>query len=639
MKSKITAFILSVLTCLSTLFAGCSFGYKPGETAKLKANENYKIVASATDDNINLSISTKEKEENTTYDVVKLKQYEYIKGETDIGVNYYNKDNFVYSTGQKVGEYVSGEKTTISLDRYKASEGTIETDQTIASANYDYDDLYSKFVLAKDGKLVAGPFMVSEIDSQRDYEQKTEALNKKGLICEIQDTVVESGSSWTEMNVLVNEVVFPNELVNEQTGEVTPVDNSGREAEGNYRFFSNGKVYYMRKSYVDQIDNHLLFCKENNIKSILILWCQKNYDQSHCPYFLTYPMARDFAGAHIWAVDTSSEIGAGYYTAVMEFLAERYSREDGLYGWVHRFVVGNEVDISTEWHPLANYNTTESLPLSQYVEEYLRQLRLAEQATKKYYKDNMVLVSTCHYWAGSKAERGRYASKSIYDYINQKATYQGNFNWGMAAHPYPVDLSDSFYYLNETSLKDKSLVSGDFNTSTYITWTNFEILDLYLAQEALLFNGQMRRVYSTEGGVSSGIYEINREINEKRQAAGVAYAYYKSMSMECIDALVYYRTYDAAGDGSGCNFGLFDSSHNAKPSWEVYKNIDTERSFEIANLYLSDMRYRKNDVLYGNNKNPITSYKQAMKLVDSDFDWETAWSEDKIITRRLNSAD
>lgn len=36
----------------------------------------------------------------------------------------------------------------------------------------NYDNLYNKFILAKDGELVAGPFFINNIQSERNYTQK-----------------------------------------------------------------------------------------------------------------------------------------------------------------------------------------------------------------------------------------------------------------------------------------------------------------------------------------------------------------------------------------------------------------------------------------------------------------------------------
>ncbi len=589
------------------------------EIVKYDGNYDFTIVGSCDSDNISLSITntkTTGYDAGVTLDVVMLKPYEYYDGEHDRGI-YFDRDSS--DAGEVIGSYAVDSPDTLTLARYTSA---------------GYDNLYNKFILAKDNTLVAGPFFVSQIESERNYTQKITAETKKGILAQGNDELLATGCGWTEYNINPNMFIYPNEYVND-LGETVQIDNSNLTDSQAITFVSNGKTYYFRKSVIDAMDNDLLFCKENNIKVVYIVYYQKYLDQTYAPYFMTYPAARDYDKNKIFAIDTSTELGANYFTAAMEFMAERYSRESGEYGYVHRFVIGNEIDLSSEWNPVFDYNTTTPLDTEQYVEEYARTLRIAEQATKKYYSDSMVLVSTCHSWNGNRTALASYSAKEIYDYLNAKVSYQGNYNWGMAGHPYPKDLSVANYLEEEVGDND---VNGDINSSLYVTWTNLEILDIYLSQDHLLFGGTMRRVYLTEGGVSSGGYNSpTASRNALAQAAGIAYAYYKSMSLDCIDAFIYYKLIDSELDGGGCNFGIYTDYMEQKISYEVFKYIDTQYSFDVANTYLSSIKFRKDGVVYSTERGNITSYEGIMDVCDSGFDWESQWDVSKIITRTVDT--
>lgn len=618
--------ILTVFVLLFTSFTlvGCDDNKESGggdnqETNIVLYDGNYdfKITGSCNSNSISLNINNISQ---STYHpgeelkVVMLKPYEYYNGENERGV-YFNRETD--DEGTVVGTYNVDSEKTITLERY--ADG--------------YDNLYNKFVLAKSGELVAGPFFISEIESERNYEQKIKETTKKGILAQGNEELLSLGVGWTEYNINPNHMIYPNEYVDQ--GEIVQIDNSNLSLDEAIPFESNGKTYYFRKSKIDAMDKDLLFCKENNIKVVYIVYYLRDLDQFYAPYFMGYPDARDYDINKIFGIDTSNEYGAGYFTAAMEFMAERYSREDGEYGWVHRFVIGNEIDLSYEWNPIFNYNETAPLELKQYIEEYARALRIAEQATKKYYSDSMVLISNCHSWNGSRSTLASYCAKDIYDYLNAKVSYQGNYNWGIAGHPYPKDLSSAKYLEEEVGDND---VNGNIEDSLYITWTNLEIYDLYLSQEHLLFNGQIRKVYLTEGGVSSGSYNSpTASQNELAQAAGIAYAYYKAMSMDCIDAFIYYKLIDSSADGGGCNFGLYTDSMEKKASYEVFKYMDTQYSFEVANEYLSSIRFRKDGVIYSVNNGNITSYRDIMDVCDSGFDWDKQWSEDKIIVQTVDT--
>ena len=189
----------------------------------------------------------------------------------------------------------------------------------------------------------------------------------------------------------------------------------------------------------------------------------------------------------------------------------------------------------------------------------------------------------------------------------------------------------------EEEVGDNDL-SGNINDSLYVTWTNLEILDIYLAQDHLLYDGEMRRVYLTEGGVSSGGYNSpTASKNALCQAAGIAYAYYKAVSMDCIDAFIYYKLIDSAADGGGCNFGIYTDSMEKKISYEVFKYMDTQYSFDVANQYLSNIKFRKDGTVYSVANGNITSYRDIMDVCDSGFDWDAQWSEAKIMTRNVDT--
>ena len=616
----LTAFIMAIS---SLCFIGCGDPPPPNnqsDIVKYDGNYNFKIVGSSNENNITLDVSNVSQSDyatNETLDIVMLKPYEYYNGEKERGI-YFERETS--DQGEIIGTYNVDNEKTITIDRF-TTEG--------------YDNLYNKFILAKDGNLAAGPFFVSNIESERNYEQKITATTKKGILSQGNDELLNLGVGWTEYNINPNNFIYPNEYVDSE-GNIVPIDNSNLSENDAITFESNGQTYYFRKSVIENMDKDLLFCKENNIKVVYIVYYLKILDQMHAPYFMTYPEARDYDKNKIFAIDTSTELGANYFTAAMEFMAERYSREDGEFGWVHRFVIGNEIDLSSEWNPVFNYNEKEPLDTKQYLEEYARTLRIAEQATKRYYSDSMVLVSNCDSWNGNRTALASYSAKELYDYLNAKVSYQGNYNWGIAGHPYPKDLSAAAYLEEEVGSAD---VNGDIDTSLYITWTNLEIYDIYLSQEHLLFNGQIRKVYLTEGGVSSGGYNSpTASRNELCQAAGIAYAYYKSMSLECIDAFIYYKLIDSAADGGGCNFGIYTDSMQQKASYEVFKYIDTQYSFDVANEYLSSIKFRKDGQVYSVANGKITSYESIMNVCDSDFDWEKQWSEDKIIVRTVSTS-
>ena len=72
------------------------------------------------------------------------------------------------------------------------------------------------------------------------------------------------------------------------------------------------------------------------------------------------------------------------------------------------------------------------------------------------------------------------------------------------------------------------------------------------------------------------------------QAAALGYGYYIAMFNSRIDAYIV-RAYldDPAETGSGLYLGVMSKNDVKKQSYDVYKYLDTERSLEYMNKYLS----------------------------------------------------
>ena len=76
-------------------------------------------------------------------------------------------------------------------------------------------------------------------------------------------------------------------------------------------------------------------------------------------------------------------------------------------------------------------------------------------------------------------------------------------------------------------------------------------------------------------------------------------------------------------------------NNTKKPSFELYKYIDTQYGMELAELYLSKIAFRKNGVVYNTAKGNVHSYKDIMGVCDSSFNWEVKWDTNKFFPRTV----
>lgn len=288
------------------------------------------------------------------------------------------------------------------------------------------------------------------------------------------------------------------------------------------------------------------------------------------------------------------------------------------------------------------------------MEEYSRLLRLTHMAISKYTDTVTVTMPTTHNWLKSE-HYNSYKPKEMYDWLNKKSKAEGDFDWGLSPHCYSFSLAGSFCTEDDTINGRKMYnMSSDMNSSNYLCFSNLEMLQQYLEQSDMRYNGQTRHVYLTESGCSS---YLQSEGDFRRQAAYVAAAYYKAAVLDCIDAIVYYRGIDHEAEVSaGATFGLRDSNGKNKYSYEVWKYIDTQYSFKIANKYLDAAAYYDKGILNvpGENSNDmdpketakyhhtvangkIKSYKDLMYAFSEDYDWDSIWTDENIIRQTVES--
>ena len=625
MKKILRAFCIFCLLPLVGCFglSGCSLfdndwdindGYD--EEDYIPPDYDFNISASLNEMTISVS-NVGEYGQSST--IVALPSYQYLYGEDSNGLA-----EETSATPIEIATYECGTSKEITFERY---------------FNSVEDGIYYKYyVLSDSDEVLAGPMFCTEIEPLFKQDTPIKPFNKKGITCEdIYDNVVmDLGCSYTEINFLVDNTIVPNErVVNGKTVKidwVESVDEKGQTiitADGRREVVEymdyNGTRYYFRTGAFTHYDTVIDAFTERGVIMTLILLLPYNKDQYAQPYYLKYPNtvnARTYVQPN-----TSNKYGAGYWGALMEFLARRYSYEQGSRGYVQAYILGNEIDLSTSWNAIVGPGQA-ALSLEDYVEEFEREMRISNQAIKKYRADNEVYVSITHYWQTRGEE---YSPKEILDYLTIKTNKQGNYDYGITIHPYGVNLKNPEFWKGDLAKG----VNGALNTP-YITWTNLEVIQLYLEQPSKLYNGKVRSVYITEGGVASNSSGDLKEKTKMQQAAGVAYLYYKATQLSCVKAVSYYRLLDNPGDGA--YFGLLNGNWQQKPAYKVWKYIDTQYSFDVSNDYLQYIEWTTTD---GMSTIPhgvefdVETFKDTMKMVESRFNWDEHWDEDLIIRRQI----
>ena len=643
----------SIFVCLT--FTGCDFGtfktniFDGYDTDEYVIDYVFDISASKTQLTFDLDNLGYEGDDLT---IVALQPYQYMGYEDVVGLA-----EDIYAEPHVIATCSGGKRQQVVVDRYIAYYNT----GSIGEVSPLTDGIILKYYcLNQANEVLAGPKYVTEIEAEYSYKDPVIAKSIKGVYPEdsYREEVFDLGASHVYVNFRIDEMLVPNETYKD--GVITKLDyEEGVDKFGNETITRNGvtqkvehvdyngKRYYIRleganalyrithfdelfKSYTD---------KGVRVTVVILLypsWSDTNktsWNQEVQPYLMNYPALEKDKNITFAQVNTGNEYGAGYWGALMEFLARRYSYVDengnAPHGLVQNYIIGNEIDYSTSWNNIVPKGYA-PLSMPDYMEEYERELRIANQILKKYYPSNKVLVPITHNWTNSGEE---YSPKNIVDYLTRKTLEQGNYDYGFATHPYCSALTIADFWKYDTLTTGPSAGMSGALTSSKITFSNLELWQLYLEQKGKLCNGKIRSIFLTEGGVSGS---MNLE-QQQLQAAGIAYAYYKASQLDCVEAFIYYRLQDNPGETSaGLYSGLLTTDGTQKPSYEVYKYLDTSFSFEYSNEYLNKITWSLGGASHGIGIDCET-WQDVMELFPSRFDWNACWDTGRIMVRDFDN--
>ncbi len=572
MKKKNLFFVIAFSMVCSVILA------KPVQNVSAASNG---MSVSVSASKIKIKI-TKAKSSGTLY---AYNANEYAKKDTTRGIS-----KSVKTKGTALGKVGKGKSKTITVARYDAK---------------GRDGLYNKYYLLKGNTIVKGPIYATSISSAKKsigFTQKS----VKGLYTEGEASNIkyakDLGVSSITLNIDLGTLMYASK-------KVAPA--------GATEFKVNGKTYYFNTGAVNYYDSIIkkASAAKMNVIGILIAWTNKNYNTYAKALRYNSPKSTITMGQN-----TSNATGRDDFIAMIEFLAHRYSQSKAN-GYVSTYVLGNEIDFTHYWYNTSNFN--------KFMEEYSRALRLSNLAIKKYAGNVKVAVPYTHYWAKSAGQVFKecpgpsFAPLKMTNWLQKTSVAQGNYDWALAPHCYGVVNTKAAQTLSDSSM---NALTGNYKTTKELTFTNLEVLNSYL--NTVKYHGHKRSVYLTESGASSG--KISNK-NLKLQAATVAYEYYKVAHLPFIKSFNYYRLKDNANEAkNGLSVGLLKSNGAKKPAYKVYKHIDTKSSQAWTKGYLKYITYKRNGK---GSARTATSWKSAMNVYSTSFNWNKEWSWKKITKR------
>ena len=333
-----------------------------------------------------------------------------------------------------------------------------------------------------------------------------------------------------------------------------------------------GKTYYANEKLLEGNDRILRDAEKRGVMvSAILLISNPAQTDDAAAKLLGHPDALK-EGTYAMPNVTSAD-GIDYYGAIINLMAERWSKNDGVHGRINHWIIHNEVDCGWVWTNCGDK------PAIVYMDLYLRSMRLVSLIAHQYDPNARSFITLTHHWA----EAGNphyYGSKRMMELLENYCRAEGDFSWALAYHPYPQNL------FNPRAWEDHQ-ATFDFNTKK-ITPKNIEVLDAYMKKPELLYRGNVRPVHLSENGFNSKDYS---EKSLTDQAAGMALAWKKIATLSSIESWQYHNWIDNRAEG-GLRIGLRKFTDEPgdpagkKPIWHLYQALGTKEEDQLAAPYL-----------------------------------------------------
>ena len=449
----------------------------------------------------------------------------------------------------------SWEEDAEALKREPVTRGRKDRDW---ETTFPYQNVYlfKRFIpaLRIDGSYVQvgqGVYLLNPEALAENQEPYPELGSKKGLLL---DPTMIGTPELTDLNVKHTIYNIPlSHIMGETTDETFPT----------ITYTYRGKNYAFNGAAINGYDGLFTYLADQGMTATAVVLNDWN---DAFPELIHPEAMNQESGAYYYMFNASQPDGTKTLEAVASFLAERYS--DGEHGMVHSWVIANEINQNRVW----NYMDTRDV--QHYTREFEKSFRIFYQAVKSHYANARVYFSIDHAWNSNEGDNDSFFNgRDILEAFNEAALQHGNYDWGIAIHPYPEPLTRVNYWSQEY---DKT------RDASHLSIMNLNVLTDMLSEEAYLDrSGEVRSVTITELGFTSGS-------GERLQAAAFAYCYHIVEANPYVDAFLMNRQTDAPEEVmAGMAFGIYEYDRSPKYIKDVFRDIDTERSGEYTDFMLN----------------------------------------------------
>ncbi len=308
-----------------------------------------------------------------------------------------------------------------------------------------------------------------------------------------------------------------------------------------------GKTYYFEKNIMELYDRLMQPCIDRGMPCLIRMINRFSYRLKGSDDALTSIIGHpgyESTGFNeqMSAFNLRTEQGFWMYCAFIDFICARYVDAGAALYCSDVLDIGNEINAQDTWHNMG------AISCADFMEEYTVSLRLAHLIARKYNVNSRVNMSLDHYFATALKDdpQHMYHGRSCLAYLAEYCKRDGDFDWGIAAHPYPENLTKPDFYNDTTA-------TFDWNTPR-ITMKNLELLQALVEMPAFLCRGKVRTVVCDEQGFHT---DYNDPESENKGAYAFVLCMEKLAKCENIEWFLINRYADMPlGDESELHLGL-----------------------------------------------------------------------------------
>lgn len=311
---------------------------------------------------------------------------------------------------------------------------------------------------------------------------------------------------------------------------------------------------------LQEVDRIVRFATKHNIVVAAILLIPQRSNDS-----IVHPESTSAAPYSM--PNLTTEASAQRYSSIIRLLAERYSTADMR---IDHWIAHNEVDFAWQWTNMGEQ------PLEIMLDHYYRSMRIIDLETGRHNPHAKVFVSLTHHFNNPHANWRNYSGRKILETLARASQLEGDFNWGIAYHPYPPSLFHPMRW-------PANAVTQSLDTEK-VTMKNLGVLGKFLEQPTMRgLDGKMRTVLLSEQGYHAPASISKEGIDqsaENLQAEALLYAWERMRETNFVTAFDYHRWVDHPVEG-GLRLGLRGLPTKDLPAgmpkigWQVYRDLAT----------------------------------------------------------------